>query len=673
MTANVLDFNNALPLAVLEEHLRRREVDAEDVKARITASAQSFVEWLFSGRALVKRGEARIGDTSGAPGASLAIQLEGSNAGLWHDHSTGEGGDLIALFQAYMGYDGNRNFVLAVKEIAAEFLRDPVDIRRGPTQRTVEQRIGEKKAKLGTKPRADMVELGAPVATWRYVDLKGNQIASVVRFEPDGTPASKTYRPFCRREINGRQTWAPGVPDLRPLYNLPDIATASTVILCEGEKAAQALADLGIAATTAMQGAEAPIEKTDWSPLNGKTVIVWPDNDAPGFKYSAAVTARLVALGCTVRIVPVPQDATLKWDAADAVAEGRDVRALIESAVVHTKAEKPRIRILDIDELEDLPPPTWQVDQLVPQGGLVVLWGRSGDLKSWVANDLCMRVSTGTPWFGRETRQGLVLYVAAEGAYGFGSRVRAWRRFRGEGLRKPQFKLIPHSVALTSDDLEHLVNAIIVMAALEGMPVLIVLDTLARTFGVGDENKQADMNAYVSAADKLREATGATVLIVHHSGVGDGQRERGSSVLRGAADAMLKVARDGDRLTVVNRSPEGKQKDAEEAEDIQLRVQKVVYEHDGSEHTTLLLMEDDNPLPPIEAGERAPVEHKFGPVEQAVFDALKQAGEPLGLNRILLMSGQKKNSVGYALRSLVEKKAIQRLPGDGDSSAWTVA
>jgi RecA-family ATPase len=667
------DFNDALPLAVLEEHLRRREVDADDIKARITASAQSFVEWMFSGRALVKRGEARIGDTSGSPGSSLAIQLEGPNAGLWHDHSTGEGGDLIGLFQAYMGYDGNRNFVLAVKEIAAEFLRDPVEVRRGPTQQTVEQRITEKKAKLGTKPRADMVELGAPVATWRYVDLRGNQIASVVRFEPDGTPDSKTYRPFCRREVNGRWSWLPGVPDLRPLYNLPGIATASTVILCEGEKTAQALIDCGIAATTAMQGAEAPIEKTDWSPLNGKTVIVWPDNDAPGFKYGTAVAARLVALGCTVRVVPVPQDAPLKWDAADAVSEGRDVRALIDAAVAHTKAEKPRIRILDIDELEDLPPPDWLIDQLVPRGGLCVLWGRSGDMKSWLANDLCMRVATGTPWFGREAKQGLVLYVAAEGAFGFGSRVRAWRRFRGEGLQKPQFKLIPHSVAITSEDLEHLTNAILALASQEAMPSLIVLDTLARTFGVGDENKQADMNAYVAAADKLRDATGATVLIVHHSGVGDGQRERGSSVLRGAADAMLKVTRDGDKLTVINRSPEGKQKDAEEAEDICLRVQKVAYEHAGAEHTTLLLMEDDDPLPAIEPGEQAIAEPKFGKVEQAVLDALERAKEPLGLNRILAMSGQKKNSVVIALRSLVEKQAVERAQDGPDASVWSVA
>jgi hypothetical protein len=44
-----------------------------------------------------------------------------------------------------------------------------------------------------------MLELGAPVATYRYYDTRGNVIASVVRFEPDGTRESKTFRPFCFR------------------------------------------------------------------------------------------------------------------------------------------------------------------------------------------------------------------------------------------------------------------------------------------------------------------------------------------------------------------------------------------------------------------------------------------------------------------------------------------
>lgn len=662
---NILDFNTALPLASLEARAQRHEVDAEDVKRRIHADAEGFVRWLFSGRALIARGEARIGDVSGSPGASLSIALRGANAGLWRDHATDEGGDLIKLYQAYMGYEGSRNFGLAVKEIAAEFLGDQVPIQRGPSHPTATVRIAEKREKLGDKPRADMLDLGAPVASWKYYDADGNLQASVVRYEPDGTPDSKTFRPYHFKTVEGRRTWGMGAPSIRPLFRLPKIALANPVVLCEGEKAAQALAEIGIEATTAMQGAKAPIDKTDWSALRGKTVIVWPDNDEPGLAYAKSVSSHLMGMGCHVQIVGIPDGVGPTWDAADCVAEGRDAQALIARAQPIEKVDRPRIRILDIDELEDLPPPSWIVDKVLTRGGLCVLWGRSGDLKSWVANDLCMRIATGTPWFGREVQQGLVLYVAAEGAYGFGSRVRAWRRFKGEGLPKPAFKLIPHSVAIASEDLEHMVAAIL---ALEAQPTLIVLDTLARTFGLGDENKQADMNAYVIAADKLRDATGAAVMIVHHSGVGDGNRERGSSVLRGAADTMIKVTRQGDKLTLTNRSPEGKQKDAEEFEDVRLRAQKVSYDHAGSEHTTLLLMEDDDPLPSSSASNEPP---KFGKVETAILVALRKADGPLGLTRLTLMTGSQKASVWKAAKNLVEKNTIVEVPqADGQPAHW---
>ena len=91
-------------------------------------------------------------------------------------------------------------------------------------------------------------------------------------------------------------------------------------------------------------------------------------------------------------------------------------------------------------------------------------------------------------------------------------------------------------------------------------PVLIIIDTLARTFGGGDENKQNDMNAYVSAVDRLKKATGAHVMIVHHSGVHENARERGSNVLRGAADTVIKVERKGNDIRLINKGPGGNRK-----------------------------------------------------------------------------------------------------------------
>ena len=664
MSDNILDFNNAKR----QDELAKGNISAESIRERLNASALGFVQWLFSGRALIARGEARVGDVQGTPGASLSIHLSGPDAGLWRDHATEEGGDLIALYRANMGYVGTADFVLSLKEIARDYLGDMIEIDRPAWRASPADKIEAAKVKLGTTPRADMLELGAPVATYRYFDTHATMIASVVRFEPDGTRASKTFRPWCYRMVDGRSKWMPGAPDLRPLYRLPEWTTSPSVVLVEGEGKADALHSVGVVATSAMQGARAPIEKTDWSPLAGKTVIIWPDNDEPGLIYAKNVSVKLASIGCMVKLVLIPADKPAKWDAGDCVAEGGDVAAILATAIAVASQPKPRIRILDLDELENLPPPSFLIDDVITEGGLSVIWGRSGGMKSFVALDMAMCIATGLAWHGRPVKHGLVVYLAAEGSHGLGRRAIGWRRTRGRDLPKPKFKLIPHSVALTGGDLDAMVAAIL---ALDVRPVLIIIDTLARTFGMGDENKQADMNAYVSAADRLREVTGANVMIVHHSGVHEDRRERGSNVLRGAADTVIKVSRDDNKLDIINHGPEGKQKDAEEFKTIKLETKKVYFEQGGNEQSTLILNlreGDEDAEPEGEVG------IKLGKVEKQIIAALKEAGEPLGLTRLALMTGAYKTSLIRSLETLNEKDLVIRADdGDENRKLWRLA
>lgn len=665
MTGQILDFNQAKRQGQTDI---RFNVDADDIRSRLHADPRGFVEWLFSGRALLTKSEARIGNVYGEPGASLSIHLSGPDAGLWHDHATDEGGDLIALYRACMGYADRQNFTLSLKEIAKEYFGDPVEVEKSEWQPTALERIEKNKVKLGTQPRADLLELGAPVSTFRYYDTRGNVTASVVRYQPDGTRENKTFRPYCFKTIDGVTKWVGGAPDLRPLYRLPEIALASTIVLVEGEGKAEALAKIGIEATTAMQGANAPIEKTDWSPLNGKTVIIWPDNDEPGRRYGHAAANKLAQIAAKVLLIEPPADKPAKWDAADCVAEGGDAAAIIATAHPIAAQPKPRVRILDIDDIADMKPPEWLVDGILTQNGLSVLWGRSGAMKSFVALDIGMCVSTGTPWHGKAVKQGPVVYVAAEGAHGLGRRAVGWRKTRGKDLQKPQFKLVPHNIAMTSEDLEALVAAIL---ELNIRPALIIIDTLARTFGAGDENKQSDMNAYVSAADRLKDATGANVMIIHHSGVHEERRERGSNVLRGAADTVIKVGRKDDKIDIINAAPEGKQKDAEEFETIKLRTQKIHFEHAETEQNTLILnlREEDGAAEP----EGAAQPDRLGKNEQMIVSALKQADASLGFMRLAMMTKMNRGSLTRSLENLVEKEWLSvDFDSSGNSKQWTL-
>jgi 5S rRNA maturation endonuclease (ribonuclease M5) len=660
MTDNIFDFSKAKP----PQEKQHGRLEAEEIKGRILLDVQSFVRWLYSGRAHIGPKEARIGDVSGNKGASLSIALHGQDAGRWQDFSTGDKGDILDLFMAFRGYDRGRSFQLALKEIASEYLGDPIEIRAPDTYRPVSQQIKQNEETLGTKPRQDFIDLGAPVATWKYYDTRGNLIASVRRYEPDGTPASKTYRPYCYKTVSGHKTWGAGAPDPRPLYRLPDIAFSPSVVLVEGEKCAQALADLGIEATTAMQGAKAPIEKTDWSPLQGKEIILWPDADAPGHDYMAKVAARLIATGCKVRLVRIPPGKDGGWDAADAIEEHLDPHDLIAAAKPVKESDLPRskIRILDISELADLQPPSWLVDDIITANGMSVWWGKSGALKSFVALDIAMSVASGLAFQGHQVKPGPVVYLAAEGAYGLAKRVLGWQSTKAEGA-PALFKLIPHPVSIVGE-IDDLIATIL---ALPERPTLIVLDTLARTFGSGHENDTADMGAYVVAVDKLREATGAHVAIVHHSGKDEERGERGNVALRGACDTIVYVKRLGkDKVHLVNESPKGKQKDADEFKTIKLRSQIIEFEQRDQRVNTLVLMLDDAVFASEPEGDESETKvasepkTRYGRVEIMVLTALEKAGTPLGITRLTAMTEAKKSAVVRALENLEAKGNVRK-------------
>jgi putative DNA primase/helicase len=114
------------------------------------------------------------------------------------------------------------------------------------------------------------------------------------------------------------------MPELRPLYHLPELLNLGIddpVYVAEGEKATDALVGLGLAATTSSGGAQAP-SKTDWTPLAGRQVMIWPDNDPPGLDYAYTVSGILTNLDppATVRIIdPQAMGLTAKQDAADFV------------------------------------------------------------------------------------------------------------------------------------------------------------------------------------------------------------------------------------------------------------------------------------------------------------------------------------------------------------------
>ena len=220
---------------------------------------------------------------------------------------------------------------------------------------------------------------------------------------------------------------------------------------------------------------------------------------------------------------------------------------------------------VSIDQLLQLPPPEWLVEGLLIETGVSGLFGAPGSFKSFVALDLGLSIAHGIDWHGRGVKQKRVLYICAEGQYGFGVRGLVWREHRAPGLTTDNFQILPLPVNfLDPACVDQFLQA--VAAHTSGFDVFIV-DTLARNFGEGDENSTKDMNAFVAGVSKLARA-GAHVLVVHHVGKDAGKDERGSSAFRGALDGALRLDRDelSERVTLSVK----KQKDGPEAEPISL-------------------------------------------------------------------------------------------------------
>jgi hypothetical protein len=186
------------------------------------------------------------------------------------------------------------------------------------------------------------------------------------------------------------------------------------------------------------------------------------------------------------------------------------------------------------------------VEGLLVRAAMSVFYGPSNCGKTFFACDLALHVAYGKPWNGRELDQGGVIYCALEGSHGIRNRVTAWAKHYGvEGAPLP-FAIIPVALNLLNPeaDTSRLIEAIQEAAAKMGQPVaLVVMDTLSRAMAGGNENAPEDMGALVMNSDRIRQATGAHVAWIHHSGKDQAQGARGHSLLRAATDTEIEISR----------------------------------------------------------------------------------------------------------------------------------
>lgn len=389
MTGAWNDFNDAPDQTRPKPEER---LTSDDLKERLHGRLREVLFHLLP-NGKIRNGKFVVGDIHGNKGDSLSVELSGVKIGMWHDFATGDGGDILSLWGAVRGLDVRHRFpdiVSAVREWLGTAARP---LPKGKVE--------------------ESEDLGPHSAKWDYLSAQGDLIACVYRYD---TPSGKEFRPW---DVKARKHRA---PEPRPLYNQPAINNADAVILVEGEKCADALTSLGICATTAMNGANAPVDKTDWSPLQGKHVTIWPDNDEAGKHYADAVIGKLRTLGVSSLSVLIPPEGKPQgWDVADSVAEGMDVPAFLTSAPRMTIPPAAALPAFSVGHLldDDSPMPD---DIIAPRvltpGGLLVLGGapkvgKTDFLLCWLAH-----MAAGLPFLGMRPAKPLkIFFFQAEIGY----------------------------------------------------------------------------------------------------------------------------------------------------------------------------------------------------------------------------------------------------------------
>ena len=484
--------------------------DAKDIKQRLLQSLPATLHALLP-NGVLRAGKFIVGDISGGKGESLVVEMNGSKAGLWHDFATGDGGDILDLWAGVKGFDRKSQF--------KELITDIQSWIGGGIPTSQPRQCKQSSYKQSQK-------LGEPTAKWDYTDAHGVLIASVYRYDPKGQ--RKQFRPW--DAVKGVMK----APDIRPLYNQPNIAKAKTIILVEGEKCADALIGLGICATTAMNGAKAPIDKTDWSPLKGKQVLIWPDHDEAGLSYArraASASARAGAL--QVKILKVPPEKPPKWDVADAVAEGLNIHDILKNwdrVVAKDKPIKPdTIPLYSVADLqadhspmpEDLISP-----RVLTPGGMLVFGGAPKVGKSDFLISLLANMAAGESFLGLSSKRPLrVFYLQAEVQYHYlRERIQKLRlpdetleRLSQNFVMTPQIRLI-----LNEGGIDKIVRSVKARFG-ECPPDIIAIDPIRNVFdggGIGGENDNDAMMFFLSRrVEELRNQINpnAGLILAHHT------------------------------------------------------------------------------------------------------------------------------------------------------------
>lgn len=343
----------------------------------------------------------------------------------------------------------------------------------------------------------------------------------------------------------GHTVWAAGSqPQLYGQHGLPRIRDRGFAIIARSESDVHALWSFYDRVALALPRDTSWQDDRDAPQLEGVRtlgVTAWPDDPASKRLLNALHKSPLAPRVKVILFPPGEDWSSLYLDDPD---------NFTDNLLKRTKAAKPLADCLTVaraDEITPLAnmkraPRARQVEGVLSVGAFAVAFGPPASLKSFLVFDLALAVASGGEWLGHKTEQGGSLILAAEGVEGIPDRGAAGVTARGLSDPGP-LNILSGALDLRSpDETKKLIAKI---KKLVPQPSLIVVDPLARYFGGGDENSGSHMGAVIANCAQVQAATGATLLLVHHTGKNEARGLRGHSSLLAAVDTALEIERRG--------------------------------------------------------------------------------------------------------------------------------
>ena len=511
----------------------------KDLVAEITEKVPSYVQIESLKRAFpngkVIRNEFYIGSLSGEAGQSLKIDIDPISPNFMRgmDFNTGEGiGGITKILMA--AYDWK------IKDVAEHFYTFLDKDRPEPPMNPINPNMAQQPPV--TQPeqvkQRRVIDTNTPHdGEYLYLSEDGEILVTVRRYiERDSTGeivrdtdgnAKKEFRQF------------PRLPETRPLYNLHHIAQSDRVIWVEGEKCADELTKKGYTATCTIGGAgmlsRNTKDKFDFSPLQGKEVIIWPDNDEAGLKLAKIVQELSQNAGAKLitMLVP-PKGKPKKWDAADAIEEGFDISNFL-NAPTHKVKKSLSLRnpnLLASAQFQgSAPEQKFLIGDTMPLGVPVVFAAAGDSGKGMMTLDLAMKVASGdgmqNAFGGMVSQHGTAIILSAEDdrdeLHRRISRLDPLNKRSGyehdlivvplpnEGGVFPIMMKVDNTYA-TSPEFEKIYEE---MLEIEDL-ALVVVDPMA-SFVHADVNADpAAGAAFMGLLAQISTETGATVIVNHH-------------------------------------------------------------------------------------------------------------------------------------------------------------